>query len=221
MTGIYPKPVIDFIPKIFRNDKLAIKLADKLESIICELEADIRQKENHNRADEIIAGLLDEIGFILSAGLKNQDTELAKRRKIRDAVPGHKNRSTFDKGLKPLLDTLTGFDSVILDFKFNGQWVVTGDGNTPTSAFWSVVGGDGVNDDFGIFIGGGLLDQGVAGIIFINLHDGITTAQFTESEILAIVDEVEGEQDTAFFVIILGYIDGAGEFVTYDGGIIQ
>ena len=68
---------------------------------------------------------------------------------------------------------------------------------------------------------GGVIGFGMAGVVFIDLHEGVDTAQFTADEIQEIVNQVDGVQTPAYEVVVLGYFNSSGQYIIYENGIIQ
>lgn len=220
-AGLFPVPSKRFIPKVYQDDPDVDVLTDEIDKQLIDWYNDIIRIKRYYRPDECPTQFLPELGALLEAGILASDTEFIQRIKIANAVAVHKKRTLFNASVKPILDALTGFDSEIVNFRDNDQWVLTGDGATPLTAFWGVLGANDIDITFGIQLSGGTLDQGSAGFIFIDLHVGVDTAQFTESEIEDIVLQIEDEQTPAYMIVILGYRNSTGQFVIYDGGIIQ
>lgn len=220
-TSLLPIPFkIHAIPKHYHKDPQTDALSNKADDNLQEWRDDIIGVKKYYREDECPVTLLDELDFLLEAGFQPSDSETTKRQKIRNAILSHKRRSTFNNGLKPLLDSITGFDAEIIDSVNESDWILTGDGNTPLNAFWGVVGVDDLSTDYGVLLNGGSIGIGQAGVVFIDLHQGIDTAQFTQVEIEAIAFQI-ADQIPAYEIIVLGYFDSSGSFIIYDGGIIQ
>lgn len=220
-AGLFPVPSKRFIPKVYEGDSDVDVLTDEIDSQLIDWYNDIINIKRYYRADETPDQFIPELGALLEAGIKAGDDVTTQRIKVATAVENHRKRTLFNAAVKPILDDLTGFDSDIVNFRDNDQWILTGDGNTPPTAFWGVLGANDTDTTFGLQLSGSLIDQGSAGIIFIDLHVGVDTAQFTQSEIEDIVDVIEDEQTPAYMVVILGFIDSTGKFIFYDGGIIS
>ena len=120
-----------------------------------------------------------------------------------------------------MIDNITGLDAVLLKVVGNDDWIITGDGLTPSTFFWGTMGADGIDDELGLSLVGEGTEIEIQGNIFINAHDGITVATLTAAQVDQIVSELENEVAPAYFIINIGYIDTTGAFVTYAGGIIK
>jgi len=217
-----PIPFKDFIPKIFRKDPKADSLANKADDHLKEWRKDIFDLLRLIRPDEIPSQYLPELGFLLEAGIKNDDSDKLKRQKIRDAVKGHRFRGTFNLDVKLRLDAITGYSSRILDedeeeIWGSDDWIMLSDGGATDSLvgtkYWGALGVDGIDDKLGIALTGGD-EVWVKVNVYIDLHEGVTTPVLTQDIIDKCVLEMQ-DVAPAYFNVYLGYVDSLDRFQLY------
>jgi hypothetical protein len=209
-----PVPFLKYIPKIFRADSKSVALANKADAHLALWKKDLTEIVRLIRADECPDYIVDELGFILSAGLKADDSILIKRKKVAFAVSNHKLRSTWP-ATKILIDSITGYSATIISISLNDSgWVLVGNADTDYGDF-ALLGCDGINDELGIDLNGYLDDLVEPGNIRINLQDGITTPVITAEVLAKVVNDITSEICPAYFRVFLGYVDGSGSYNTY------
>jgi hypothetical protein len=221
--SLLPIPLIKFFPKIFKNDDKAINLASKIETNLLTWKNDIIELNRFFRPDEVMERFLTELNFYLEAGMLNQDTELIKRKKARDAISQHKIRGTWQADAKIRIDNITGLSPGSRIFRSTGtaDWILVGDGTTPTDFYWASMGADGIDLDLGLDLIGEGTEIEIAGNIFIDLHEGVNTDVLTAEQIAHIVTDLETDVVPAYFIVNLGYVNVTGQFIIYSGGIIS
>jgi len=208
-----PRPFINFIPKFFKHDEKLIAFANKIDELMDSFESDTLGLNTFIDPFRCPVIVLDELGYLLNAGLKNSDTERQKRIKIATAVQGHKKRGSFQYDAKPKIDNIAGGDSQIFRSTVSGDWILGGDGYTiPSDSYWGTMAGDASDDDLGLLLIGDGTELEVAGNIYIDVDNNSLTA----TEIQQIVDELSKDIVPAYFRVFLGYINGSGIFVVYD-----
>ena len=209
-----PIPFIDYIPKFFNRDNKLTAMSDKSDEHLEEWKSDIKEIDTFKDAIRIDSNLINELGFLLSAGIKNQDSLRTKKEKVYKAIMGHKLRGTWNDDAKPKVDAIAGGDSQIVQVIGADDFVLIGDGNTPSGYFWSVLGGDGVATDYGIRLVGEGDENVLKGIILIDTDNSGLTVDEVEQIKLDLEDVVP-----AYFIVKLGYVSG-GIFVEYPNGQI-
>lgn len=218
-----PIPFIDFIPKLMREhiSDSGQAFTDEMDSIMTDLKNDILNLQRNRRIAQIPNLFLDELGFLLEAGLTNSDSAQTKREKLKDAVPAHKRRGRFDADVKPKIDAITGLSSDIISSIDSGDWIWLGNtGDDILDKKWGVWGGTtgGCMNDFGLdWIGSGN-DLEIAGNILIDL--GGDAGNPTAETIAKVVEEMEIDIAPAYMQIFLGFLDVDDNFITYPGGIV-
>jgi len=158
----------------------------------------------------IPAAFLDNLGYYLNAGIQPQDSDTEKRQKIVRAVQSHKRRGSFNLDAKPKIDLICGGNSVIIRSFDKDDWILVGDGLTPTAYYWTAMGADGIDDDLGISLIGDGMEIEVAGNIYIDV----------DNNSLSVADQARLElemQDivSAYMYIHFGYVNLSGHFIEY------
>lgn len=210
MSGLLPIPFEQYIPKGFKRDAKVLAFADHVDSVLTEI---LTETKNLNQMyDPVVTKevLLDLLGEYIAAGIKNNDSEALKRSKIYNAVATHKKRGTFNDDMKIKIDAIAGGDSQIFRSFEQDDWIITGDGTTPTAYYWAALGSDGIDDGLGISIIGSGFEIEVAGNIYIDVDNAALTADEQESIRLDLLDSVPHYMYTH-----IGYIGGTGAFIEY------
>lgn len=212
-----PIPFIKFIPKIFQDDPLAIAMADKIDEHLQEWKDDVLSIRRFNRPDECPSSMIEELGTLLSAGLKSSDSDYQKRKKVATAIESHKNRGTFDFDVKLKIDAITGYSpgARLVDIYETSRWVLVDDLTEAVANYYASLGKDGVDSDLGILLEG---DSG-KGHVYIDCHEGVTTAVLTADDIESIKLDLE-DSVPVYFYVYLGYINSSGLFTTYTDGVM-
>lgn len=209
-----PRPFINYIPLFYKRDAKLIAFATKVDSIMDDMESDILGLNNLIDTPKIPANLLDEVGYYLAAGINPGDDETLKRKKIRSAIAAHKVRTTWQFDAKIKIDNYVGGDSSFYQIIGVDEWILVGDGNTPSAYYWAAMGADGVDLDLGIALMGSGEEFGIAGNIFID----VDSSTLTTTEVEELKNELT-DVAPAYMRIYLGYIS-AGMFITYANGVI-
>ncbi len=201
-----PIPFIEHVPDIFRQDAddSMTALADKMDSIMGTVVAEILRLYDLKLPDQCPTGLLDELGHYLAAGILNTDTERIKREKIATAVQGHKVRGSWTFDAKPKVDTIAGGDSSIWGDPYVDDWILMTDGAELGSVYWSAMGADGIDDELGIWLVGEGTEHVVAGNVYIDVDNATLTAD----QVQQIVDALIADVAPAYMWIHLGYVTG-------------
>lgn len=198
-----PKPFDNYVPKFFTRDAKLTAYTDKMDSIMDDLSDDTLGLNNIIDPVQIPSNLLDEVGHFLSAGINAQDSEAIKRNKIANAVQGHKLRGTFAYDVKPKIDAIAGGDSQIIRSFDKDDWILVGDGLTPSAYYWAALGCDGVDTDLGISLIGEGMEIEVAGNIYIDVDNNALTVTEQEQIQLDMADIIP-----AYMYIHFGYLTG-------------
>lgn len=217
-----PIPLLKYIPKVFadksRSDTVA--MCTEADRQLALWLVDIQNLYYLQDVDRCPAKFLDQLGYIVNAGIKNTDSETIKRQKIYTAIQTHKIRGSWEDDAKLRIDAITGLDAVIYRGYEADDWILCGDGVVEVDTMLALL-GEGVDADY---LGMSLLGEGteieIAGNIYINCHDGVTSSTLTAAQIAAIVDEISTDVVPAYMRVYLGYIDTTGAFIVYSGGTI-
>lgn len=202
---MFPIPIENFLPKIYRDnpDAAYLALAAKMNSILTAWETELLELYFLKVADRCPVLLLDELGNNFAAGLKQYDTETIKRKKIDGAVAQHKIRGLWLTDVKVKIDTITGYDAQLVMeegsgvmLAYNMPWVeVTPPLDTTRIQFQAIDYSPLAPPPYG-FIGlketspGGDVIPEVRGTIYIDCHAGINASTLTAAQIAQIVDEI-------------------------------
>jgi hypothetical protein len=212
-----PKSFLKVLPKIYQDkgEASTLALAEKMDSIFTAIENDIKSLGTLHDPVRCPYWILNELGYFLNADLKNIDTEAVKRQKIETAIESHKNGGTWNKSIKLIIDSVVGGNSVIVTYVGYDDFVVCGKGDEPAAYYWAGVGGKDDALPYGIYIYGKGYEEGIKGVVRIDVGSSTLTAAEVEnlkSQILRF--------SPAYMIIILGYISG-GIFTAYANGIIE
>jgi len=223
-----PYPSAKYLPRIYGDNADAgfTALTAKMDADLLSLRSDVIELYHLKNSDRCKALLLDELGYMVGAGILSYDTETQKRKKIYYAIVAQKIRGTWAASTKPIFDAITGYDARILNtypYKQAMNIWVECDGVNNTGTSWAP---DGAGDIAG-YLGvkescpGGTVDPEVPGIIYINCHYGVFTAVLSAATIAALVYMLQTDVIPAYMVAHLCYIDAGGLIQTYAGGIIN
>jgi len=207
-----PQSFEKYIPRFFRRDTKLIAFSDKIDEILDSIRYDTVGLNDIIDPVKCPAIILDELGYFLNAGIQAQDSEDQKRLKIATAIQGHKKRGTFKFDAKPKIDAIAGGDSQIIKGISGDDWILVGDGLTPSSYYWASLGCDDIDADLGIALVGSGDEIVIAGNIYIDVDNNSLTA----NQIDQIRLELETDIVPAYMRIFIGYIDGTGNFIIYD-----
>jgi hypothetical protein len=205
-----PIPFINYIPIFFERDDKLIAFADKIDEFLIGIKDDTIGLNDLLNPFKAPVQVLDYFGDYFNAGINIFDSEHTKRIKIATAIQSHKKRGSFVFDAKPKIDAIAGGDSQILKTFGADDWILTGDGLTPSAYYWAAMGTDGIDDDLGILLVGSGDEIIVAGNIFIDVDNNSLTAE----EQLRIRIELE-DIAPAYMIVHVGYLDGSGTFVEY------
>ena len=218
-----PIPFIKFIPKIFKEDVKAIALSNRVDTHLAEWEKDVLSVAQLYRPDETREIILSELDYCIEAGVRNDDSEVIKRKKIESAIASHKIRGTWELSAKILIDNITGLDAQFYDETLEDDAILCGDGIVPydSAAYWFALGCDGLDDGLGVRLLTDGTEVMLAGVLYIDCHYGIHVSTLTAAQIAKIVDELRTEIVPAYYKVYLGYIDAVGDWQYYAGGEIS
>jgi hypothetical protein len=177
------KDFLKYIPKLLSEniDDSGQALINYLNLTIPEWKKEIIELKYQKVPDRMISTLLDELGYYLQAGLKEDDTDRQKRIKIAYAVRSHKNRGTFQDDVKIKIDGITGENCFLYTDTYTSSAIFTGDGLISSSLYYSAMGADGIDTDLGIDFEGGI-NYKLAGFVWIDLG-------YTEDDVFYFEDD--------------------------------
>lgn len=210
-----PIPFINYIPSFYKRDDKLIAFANKMDGILTYLKEDTLGINTLIDPLKISQLLLDELGYHLNAGINEEDSDYEKRSKVRYAIQSHKNRGLWKLDVKPKIDNVAGGNSSLYGSAEEGTWRLIGDGTQPSNYLQASLGGDGINTEWGLRLGGSGFDMWDKGIVRIDTDNSTLTFNEVEQIKLNIFDSVP-----AYFRVFLGYIS-SGVFVSYDNGQIN
>ena len=142
-----PIPVSRYLPRAFlaAPDAPQNAFTAKIDAILEELQASVTEQLYLHDTARTPAILLDELAYMLAAGVEGGDSEAVKRMKISNAIMGHKNRSTWENDCKMRIDAITAGDSSIMTVvgATSSDWIMVGDGSA-VDTYWGAMGEDAV-----------------------------------------------------------------------------
>lgn len=205
-----PEDIDDYIPKIFDRDDSLNALISKINQLVSDTKSDIMGIGGLKDPSVIPSNFLTDIGDFLNAGILTTDSDREKCEKIATAVAGHKIRGSWTNDAKPKVDLVAAGDSQIFRSFDGDDWILTGDGLTPSAYYWASMGADGIDDDLGLALIGAGDEIEVAGNIYIDVDNSSLTAVEQESIRLVMLDLVP-----AYFKVHFGYLNVGGQFIEY------
>ena len=205
-----PYDILDYIPKFYKRDTKLLNFASKFNSILNDSKSDTLNLNTLIDPMRIPAGLIKELGYLLNAGIQDQDSESERRVKVAEAVAAHKRRGSFNNDAKPKIDNICGGDSQIIRSFDKDDFILVGDGLTPSAYYWAALGADGIDDDLGISLIGAGDEIEVWGNIYIDVDNAALSAADQDKLELEMQDIVP-----AYFWVHFGYISGTGQFIEY------
>jgi hypothetical protein len=204
-----PTPFLDHIPKDYRDDadSATTALCDKMDTILDEFLQSVFMELKFADSAAAPTGALDELGYMLGAGIVFGDSSTVKRQKIYSAVKSGKSRSLWTASMKAKIDLVTGHSSALWGWKSLYAWVEPAGTTTElTDTYkWASFGTNGT-DGLGIWEIGTFLEPAIQGNIFIDLAYAASPADIVLIK-NAIADDVP-----AYMIIHLGWVT-AGFFV--------
>jgi hypothetical protein len=206
-----PIPFDNYIPKAFKRDSKTLALSSKVDANLNAWMQDLIGYDAMLDPVRIPSVFLNELGYLLNAGILDYDTETQKRKKIATAVQGHKRRGSWTFDAKPKIDIIAGGNSQIFTDPFGDDWILVGEWTDidPAYTYWASLGVDGVDDDLGIALIGSGLEIEVAGNVYIDVDNPALTAAEQQQIIDQMADIVP-----AYCYAHFGYL-AAGIFVEY------
>ena len=205
-----PIPFEKYVPKFYERDTKLNAFTDKIDEILGYLKDETIDLNTLIDPMRIPAALLVNLGYYLNAGIISTDSETVRRIKVATAVQGHKRRGSFNLDAKPKIDAIAGGDSQIFRSFDKDDWILVGDGTTPSAYYWAALGADGIDDGLGISLIGSGYEVEVAGNIYIDVDNAALTAGEQEQLRVSMLDIVP-----AYMYVHFGYIDGTGAFIQY------
>ena len=160
--------------------------------------------------------LLDELGYMLGAGIIAGDSSDVKRHKCAVAISGHKNLGTWLYDIKPKIDAISGYSATILSFTGDvTAWILMGSATDRSGTNWGILGADGTAITYGMDLVGEGAEVNTPGVTLVDVGtSGLSAAQV--SEIVTTIAPLV----PAYFRLILGYLTGT-TFTAYSGGTIH
>lgn len=188
----------DKVPVLFdKNNAAANRMLDKGTENIHVWRDDIKLIGQVYSVEDVDDDYLDEIGYLLNAGIRPGDSVRTKKQKIFGAIASHKKRGSWSRDAKPRIDAITGLSSYIVTAEDNDSWIQLGNtGDDSSSIDNGIFGGEAVDDGGMLLIGAGdELQQ--KGVVRIHLGGLVTP------ELLAKVQEELIDIQPAYFKVII------------------
>jgi hypothetical protein len=159
-----------YFPKVLveKQDNSGQALINFLNENICEWKKEIIEMKYLKNPDRTGNKFLDDLGDYVEAGIFPGDSETLKRQKIQTAVATHKLRGTWEDNVKIIIDRITGKDSSLVKADGGDDAILLGDGTEDDTFYWMTLGGDGIDDELGIYLSGSTQVE-IAGVVYIDL----------------------------------------------------
>ena len=213
-----PIPFISFIPKLFQKDGKAISLGSFMDTFLSERRAEVLKLRRAYRYDEVDSYFLPEIAFLLGITFRNSDSDVIKRKKIKNALPSFRYDGCWNLGpysIKLQLDGITGYSAVLMTAQQRqGEWVLVSSDMTLTEPYVASLGA-GTDPGLGLDLTGMGDELSIRGNIYIDLHSGVHTAVLTNDMVNLIKDLMINELGPVYLRLFLGYVDADGKFISY------
>jgi hypothetical protein len=227
MSSLLAIPFEEFIPKIL-SSRISVSgqaLIDWMNEKYPEIEKEVLDIYWFRLPERCPSDYLDELGHFLSADLKENDTVRQKRRKIQTAIATHKIRGSWTEDAKKRIDNIIGYNSVLYGkgISESDDTILLAYESDDPDTYWSTLQADegSIGDDLlGAWLVGDFTEHVIAGNVYINCHEGVTTGVLTPDEVAKLVLELEDDVTPAYFIVYLGYEDSSGTFIKYNDGII-
>lgn len=219
-----PLPIENYIPKLLTDniDDRGQAFIDKINSLIINILDDIMEMQYFKLPERCPSVFIDELGYLLNAGIINTDTDRIKRNKIKNAVRSHRNRGLWQDDAKLRIDNITGYSAKIFRSIDSDDSILMAKQAADPDRYWMTLSAkDGSDDNLGIWLIGDFTEYVIAGNISIDCHDGIHTAVLTAAQIFQIKVEIQDDVVPAYCAVYLGYVNASGQFIVYSGGIIN
>lgn len=216
-----PIPFEDNIPVLLRKalteDDAGQALANFWDEKYQALADEILEMYFFKRPERCPAMFLDTLGDMLAASIKQGDSDFTKRFKILKAIETHKLRSTWTSDAKNRIDAITGYSAVLYSVQDNDDSIEMAQQASDPDFYWSTESGaDGTDDELGTWEVGDFTEYVIAGNIYINCHEGITTGVLTADQIAQIVSDLERDVAPAYMAVYIGYVNALNQFIIYD-----
>lgn len=208
-----PIPFSDFVPGTLKDrlssDSSGTALVNKADTHLEEWKQDITNLSYIKQPERCPSEFLNELGYMVSAGLLAFDTETQKRKKIYEAIERHKRRGSWTQDAKGIIDAIVGADSEIVTEYYLGEWILWAKESSDDADYTTTLGVDGVDDDLGIDLLGSFDECELAGVVWIDVDDDSLVALDIQNLIDSLADIVP-----AYFKVVLGYFDSITGFWT-------
>lgn len=220
-----PYPIDKHIPKILKEYMTTKGQAfvDKHNEYLLAWIEELKEMYFLNKLPERVpVQFLSELSALLNAGVLQTDSETTKRKKLYYAISTHKKRGTWEDDAKIRMDNITGYSASIFTVQNSDDSIEMGQiASEDATFYWSTEqGNDGSDDELGTWEVGDFTEYVVAGNIYIDCHEGVTTAVLSASIITQLVTELSSDIVPAYMAVYLGYVNATGQFIVYSGGII-
>lgn len=136
---LLPIPFLDNVPSVMRKEILqegsidGKAFCDYMDEFISSCDDLVRSFGHILSAERCPVQFLEELGYLLNAGIVPTDTESSKRNKIYSAVSSRLNPGSFENYIKALIDGATGFSSSIWN-DYGSNYAVELD---PVASVWN------------------------------------------------------------------------------------
>lgn len=213
-----PTPSATYVvPSAFKTNPALVALCAKIDKYIALWEADCQAFLYANSPSRIPALFLNELGWLLQAGIFASDSDQEQRIKITTAQSAHQTKGNWVNDVEPKIFGVTGIvPSVFSSLNFD-WWVRSGGNPYPSTSYWSVRGGGAADPKATGMIRAGTGNDAIIGTI---VQIDLGTSALTAGQIAAIVLDISGSVP-AYFRVFLGYQSPPGSFVAYAGGQIN
>ena len=217
MATLLPIPVQDYVPKMLLGNVTTSgqALIDYYDEKYLALEKEIFEIFWFRLLERCPANFLDEWGALLSADLKQTDSDYTKRKKIQTAIETHKVRGSWVNDAKNRIDAITGLDAEIYSSPGQDDWIMVGEDTEPVGYYTAILGADGIDLGFGISLAGEGDELVISGNIYIDCHHGVNVATLTADQIAEIIYQIQDDVAPAYMRIVLGYINVGLQFIEY------
>jgi len=212
MKNPIPESMIAVFPDAAQKnpDAAWVALASKMDSIFGGVLTEVKLAERMHLAYQAPASVLDELGYMVGAGITQGDSDSQKRKKIWGAVPSQKSRGQWIASAKPIIDIITGYSASLFS-GYDDFWPVRLGGDIAYGYDkWANRGSGAVAAYVGMVRTGDGDEPIVGGNVYIDLGNGAISAAVIQQ----VKDAIATDIVPAYYRVVLGYIS-SGSFVEY------
>jgi len=222
MKSALPTPAINYLPKNFQDDPWMISLAAAIDRVCAQIQVDmiggvdpvsyswLPGMRDFMVPESCPSQLLNELAYMVTAIVFPTDSDATKRSKIKTAVASQKKRGTWSYSVKPIIDAITGYSSVLWSSPQSDWPIRIGDGSYYALGYaWMLRGGTSPTDAYTVIRTGSGTESIIPGVVYIDVGTSSLTSDQVSQIVASLFDVVP-----AYMRVFIGYTT-AGVFTSY------